>query len=84
MLYNFIRKKLRQERFPVSFPKFWKELFCRTYPSGYLNEMNQKKLCLIYSQENTSEDVFFSAVADMWAYSFSKRYSITDAFLWKL
>ena len=36
---------------------------------------------LIYSQENTGEDVLFSAVADMWGYSFSKGYSITDDFL---
>ena len=86
MAYNFIRKKLRQRLFVVSFPfrKFWKDLFCRTYPSGCLNEMNQKKLCLICSQENNGKDVLFSAVADMWAYNFSKRDSITDAFLWKL
>ena len=42
--------------------------------------MNKKKLCLIYSQENTAEEVPFSAAADMRAYSFSKRDSITDAF----
>ena len=39
---------------------------------------------LIYSQENTGEDVLFSAVAHMWAYSFSKKDSMTDAFLWIL
>ena len=43
-----------------------------------------KKLCLIYLQENNGKDFLFSAVADMWAYSFSKSDSITDAFLWKL
>ena len=36
---------------------------------------------LIYSQESNGKDVLFSAVADMWAYSFSKRDSITDAIL---
>ena len=66
------------------FRNFWKDLFWRTCPSGCLNEMNQKKLCLIYSQGNNGKDVPFSAVADMWVYSFSKRDSITDAFLWKL
>ena len=43
----------------------------------------QKKLCLIYSQESNGKDVLFCEVADMWAYSFSKRDAITDAFLWK-
>ena len=35
--------------------------------------MNQKN-CIhkIYSQENTGEGVLFGAVADMWAYNFSK------------
>ena len=84
MVYNFIRKKLWQRRFLVSFPKFLKDLFCGTYPSGCLNEINQKKLCLIYSQESNGKYVLFSAVADMWTYSFSKRDSITDAFLFKL
>ena len=37
-----------------------------------------------YSQENTGDDILFSAVADMWPYSFSKTNSITDAFLWEL
>ena len=36
---------------------------------------------LIYSQESNGKDVLFSAVADMWAYSFSKTDFITDAFL---
>ena len=58
-----------------------KDLFCRTYLNGCLNKMNQKKLCLIYSQENNGNDVLFSAVADMWAYSFSIRDSIIDALL---
>ena len=40
-----------------------------------------KKLCLIYSQENIGEDVFFSVVPDMWAYSFYKSGCITDTFL---
>ena len=41
--------------------------------------MNQKNLIRkIYSEENTGDDVLFGAVADMWAYSFSKRDSITD------
>ena len=44
--------------------------------------MNQKSYVYkIYSQENTGEDVLFRAVADMWAYSFSKRDSIINAFL---
>ena len=43
-----------------------------------MNEINKKKLCLIYSQENNNEDVLFSAVADMWAYSFSKRDPIKE------
>ena len=38
----------------------------------------------MYSQENKCKDVLFSVVADMWAYRFSKRDSITDAFLRKL
>ena len=40
-------------------------------------------MCLIYSQENTGGDAPFRAVADIWAYSFSKRHSITDTFIWK-
>ena len=41
--------------------------------------MNQKNLIRkIYSEENTGDDVLFGEVADMWAYSFSKRDSITD------
>ena len=38
-------------------------------------------MCLIYSQERNGKDVLFSGVADMWAHSFSKRDSITDASL---
>ena len=34
-----------------------------------------------YSQENTDDGVLFRAVADRWAYSFSKKDSITHAFL---
>ena len=41
--------------------------------SGCLNEMNQKKLSLIYSPENNDKDVHFSTVTGMWAYSFSER-----------
>ena len=41
--------------------------------------MNQKNLIRkIYSEENTGDDVLFGEVADMWAYRFSKRDSITD------
>ena len=38
-------------------------------------EWNEPKNCIykIYSQENTVDGVFFSAVADLWAYSFSKK-----------
>ena len=84
MVYKFIRKKLRQRRFLVSFPEFLKRPILQAYPSGCLNEMNQKKLCLVYSQENSGKDVLFSAVTDMWDYRFSKRDSITDAIIWKL
>ena len=35
----------------------------------------------MHSHENAGDGVLFSAVADMQAYSFSKRESITDAFL---
>ena len=81
MLYNFIRKNLRQKRFPVSYPKFLKRSILQNISERTLEWNEQKKLCLIYSQENTGEYVLFSALADMWAYSFSKRDSITDAFL---
>ena len=80
-MYKFIRKKLRQRRFLVSFPEFLKRPILQAYPSGCLNEMNQKKLCLVYSQENSGKDVLFSAVTDMWDYRFSKRDSITDAII---
>ena len=85
MVYNFIRKKLRQRRFLVSFPKFLKRpiLWNNSERMFEWNEQ-KKKLCLIYSQESNGKDVLFSEVADMWAYSFSKRDSITDVFLWKL
>ena len=74
-------KKLWHRCFPVSFPKFLRKPYW-TCPNGCLSEMNQKN-CIhkIYSQENTGGGVPFSAVADMWGYSFSKRYSSTDAFL---
>ena len=70
-------KKLWHSCFPVSIPKFLR--------TGCSSEMNQRN-CFhkIYLQENTGEGVLFSAVADMWAYSFSKIDFITDAFLWKL
>ena len=43
-------------------------------PNGYLGKMNQKSCNhKIYSQENTGDVVLFSAVADMWAYNFSKK-----------
>ena len=49
------------------------------------SEMN-KKNCMheSYLQGNTGDSVVFSAVPGMWAYSFSKKDSITDAFLGKL
>ena len=67
-------KKLWHSCFPVSIPKFLRP--------GCSSEMNQR-YCFhkIYLQENTGEGVLFSAVADMWAYSFSKMDFITDAFL---
>ena len=34
-----------------------------------------------YSQENTGDGALFRAVADRWAYSFSKKDLITDVFL---
>ena len=82
MVYNFIRKKTLANSFSCKFS----EIFEKTYFLGHiradvLNDMNQKKLFLIYSHKNNSKDVLFSAVADMWAYSFSKIDSITDAFL---
>ena len=43
-----------------------------------------KKMRLIYSQESNGKDVLFSAVSDIWTYSFSKRDCITDLFLWKM
>ena len=82
MVNNFIEKKLRHRLFPLRFPKFIRRSIYRIYPNGCLNEMNQKSYVYkIYSQENTGEDVLFRAVADMWAYSFSKRDSIINAFL---
>ena len=56
------------------FRNFWKDLFCRTCPSGKLTETNQKRNCVLSIHKKTLvEDIFFNAVADMWAYSFSKR-----------
>ena len=56
------------------FRNFWKELFCRTCPSGKLTETNQKRYRVLSIHKKTpAEDIFFSAVADMWAYGFSKR-----------
>ena len=84
MVYNFIRKKLRQRHFLVSFPKFLKRPILENISERMFERNEPKNLCLIYSQENNSKDGLFSAVADMWVYSFSKRDSIADAFLWKL
>ena len=82
MVYNF-QKENPEEAFSCKFSEIF-EKTCRTYPRGCLNEMNQKNLCFIYSQENTGEGVRFSAVAYKWAYIFSKRDSITDPFPWEL
>ena len=80
MVYNFIRKKLRQRRCLVSFLKFLKRPILQNKSERML-EWNESKN---YSQESNGKDVLFSEVAEMWAYSFYKRDSITDAFLWKL
>ena len=84
MVYNFIRKKLQQRRFLVSFPKFLKRPILQNISERMFEWNEPKKMRLIYSQESNGKHVLFSAVADIWAYSFSKRDSITDAFLWKL
>ena len=49
-------------------------------------EWKEPKKCIhkIYSQGNTGDGVLFSAVADMWAYSFSKKGLHHSNFLWKL
>ena len=64
------------------------EIFEKTYFVEHIRaDVRMKwttKNCLIYSQESNGQENLFSAVADMWGYSFSKRYSITDALLWKL
>ena len=54
------------------------EIFEKTYFVEHIRaeswlKLTKKKLCLMYSQENTSEDILFSAVPDMLAYSFSTR-----------
>ena len=51
-----------------------------------MHEWNEPKngIHKIYLQENTGDGVLFSAVADMWAYSFSKMDFITDAFFMKI
>ena len=75
MVCNFFKKKKLWHRcFPVSVPKVLKRPICRTCLNGCLSEMNHKN-CIhkIYSQENTSDGVLFSVVADMWAYNFSKK-----------
>ena len=84
MVYNVIKKKLVQRRFLVSFPKFLKTYFVEHIRVDVWMKWTKKKLCLIYSQENNGKDFLFSAVVDMWAYSFSKWDFITDAVLWKL
>ena len=68
MVCNFFKKR------SLSFPNFLEDLFRRTCPNGCLSEMNQKN-CIhkIFSQGNTGDGVLFSVVADMWAYSFSKK-----------
>ena len=65
MVYNLIRKKLREKRFPVSFPKFLKRPILQNISDRMLEWNEPKKLCLIFLQENTNENVHFSA--DMWA-----------------
>ena len=72
MVYSFIRKKLRQRRFPVSFPKFLKRPILKNISKRILEWNEPKKLYLIYSQKNTGEGVLFSAFADIWDYSISK------------
>ena len=52
------------------FRNFYKNLFCRTCSNRCLSEMNQKN---VFTKSINSKIVIFSAVADMWAYSFSKK-----------
>ena len=52
------------------FRNFYENLFCRTCPNRCLSEMNQKT---VFTKSINSKIVIFSAVADMWAYSFSKK-----------
>ena len=65
---------------PYQKVKLTGEIFKKT---DFVEHCRTKKNCIhqSYSQENTGDGVLFSAVADMWAYSFSKRDSITDTFL---
>ena len=60
----FSRKRTLAQVFSFTFS----EIFKKT-----LSEMNQKN-CIhkIYLQGNTGDGVLFSAIPDMWAYSFSK------------
>ena len=46
-----------------------------------MSEKNQNN-CIqkIYLKDNTGDAVLFSIVTDMWTYSFSKMYFVTDAF----
>ena len=52
------------------FRKSYEDLFCRTCPNRCLSKMNQKN---VFTKSINSKIVIFSAVADMWAYSFSKK-----------
>ena len=46
------QKETPAKAFSCKFSKFFSknDIFCRTHPSRCLNEMNQKKICLIYSR----------------------------------
>ena len=78
------QKETPAKAFSCKFSRIFEKTYFAGISGGCLNEMNQKKLCLVYSQENSGKDVLFSAVTDMWDYRFSKRDSITDAIIWKL
>ena len=75
MVRDFFKKKTLAQVFSCKSS----EIFKRTYfvehaqTHAWVKWTNKKCIHKIYSQENTADGVLFSAIANMWVYSFSKK-----------
>ena len=86
MVCNFVKKKTLVQVFSCKFSKIIKKTYFveHVWMDAWVKLAKKTRIHKIYLQENTSDGVLFSAIADMWVYRFSKRDFMKGAFLWKL